>query len=76
MNSMPPESNMLLRSAYEIAKRHGANTNWEAFAASCRAELFEQAGLADLNDEQTVLRVTCTPRTYREYQPTEPSGGM
>lgn len=60
-----PEANQLLRSAYEIAMRGGADTNWEAFAASVRKELFEQAGIADLNDEQTVLRVTCTPRTYR-----------
>lgn len=59
------EANMLLRSAYEIAMREGKETNWKAFAASVRKELFEQANVADLNDEQTILRVTCTPRTYR-----------
>lgn len=60
-----PESNELLRSAYQIATRRGKTTNWKAFTVGLRKELFEQAGLADLNDEQTVLRVTCTARTYR-----------
>jgi hypothetical protein len=60
-----PEHNELLRSAYAIALRKGKKTNWDAFAANVRKELFEQAGLADLKDEQTVLRVTCTPKTYR-----------
>lgn len=61
------EHNELLRSAYAIAIRNGKDTNWEAFAKRVRAELFDEAGLADLNDEQTALRVTCTPKTFRIY---------
>lgn len=60
-----PESNELLRSMYAIACRDGAQTNWHAVRKALRAELFEEAGLADLNDTQTVLRVTCTARTFR-----------
>jgi len=59
-------SNELLRSAYQIAMRGGKETNWEAFAANVRRELFDQANIADFDDEQTVLRVTCTPKTYRQ----------
>jgi hypothetical protein len=57
------EQNELLRSAYQIAQRQGAGTNWEAFANNLRAELVKQS-YADINDEQQVLRATCTPKTY------------
>lgn len=67
-----PEAHMLLRSAHEIALRNGEETNWDAFRRSVRKELFEQAGIADLNDEQTVLRVTCTARTYRAIESGSP----
>lgn len=64
---MPPESIMLLRSAYEIAKRNGQETNWEAFRNSVQKELLRQSGLPeDTTDKQLILRATCTPRTYRE----------
>lgn len=62
------EANALLRAAHEIALRKGKETNWDAFRACVRKELFEQAGLADLDDEQTVLRVTCTARTFRKMR--------
>lgn len=60
-----PQHNELLRSMYAIACRDGAQTNWPAVRKALRAELFEQVGLADLNDTQTVLRVTCTAKTFR-----------
>lgn len=71
-DSERPEAHMLLRSAHEIALRNGEETNWDAFRRSVRKELFEQAGLADFNDEQTVLRVTCTARTYRAIEQGSP----
>lgn len=57
--------NELLRSMYAVACRDGAQTNWHAVRKALRAELFEEANLADLNDTQTVLRVTCTAKTFR-----------
>lgn len=59
--------NDLLRSAYEIAKRKGADTNWEAFENNLRSALLKQAGVPNIADEQEVLRATVTPRTYRIY---------
>jgi hypothetical protein len=49
-------SNSLLRSAYAIALRKGKNTNWEAFANRVKEQLYEDAGIADLKDEQTTAR--------------------
>lgn len=60
-----PQHNELLRSMYAIACRDGAQTNWPAVRKVLRAELFEEVGMADLNDTQTVLRVTCTAKTFR-----------
>jgi len=68
---MIPEYNQLLRSAYQIAKRKGADTNWEAFEKSLEKELLLEAGLSDETiDEQPILRATCTARPYKSY-PTE-----
>ena len=53
---------------YAIACRDGAQTNWHAVRKALRAELFEEVGMADLNDTQTVLRVTCTAKTFRMPQ--------
>lgn len=64
----PTESNMMLRAAYAIALRKGEDTNWEAFEKSVQAALFDEAGLVDLGDDQTRLRVTCTARTYRNLK--------
>lgn len=62
------ECNDLLRSAHEIAKRKGINTNWEAFENNLRRLLLKQAGYTtEENEEQLVLRATCTPKTYRIY---------
>lgn len=61
----PSESNELLRSAFQIAQRQGKDTNWEAFENNLKKELLKQAGFINNNDEQIVLRCTCTPRTYR-----------
>ena len=62
-------SNDLLRSAHEIAKRRGADTNWEAFENNLRKELLVQAGHApSVEEEQTVLRATCTAKTYRKVE--------
>jgi hypothetical protein len=59
------EQNELLRSAHEIAKRKGVDTNWEAFENSLRKELLRQAGAPESTDEQEILRATVTPRSYR-----------
>ncbi|KAA0888722.1 hypothetical protein [Oryzomonas rubra] len=59
------EANELLRSAHEIAKREGVETNWEAFKKNLLRELKRQAGALDETDEQTTLRATCTAKTYR-----------
>ena len=64
---MLPEYNELLRSAYEIAKRKGKDTNWEAFANNLRKELLKQSGFPHTEDEQIILRSTVTPKTYRIY---------
>lgn len=57
-------ANELLRSAYQIAERQGKDTNWEAFKNNLQSELLKQAQATDA-DEQTTLRATCTPKTYR-----------
>jgi len=58
----------LLRSAYQIASRNGADTNWEAFKNNIERELLESKGVEyPCKDEQLVLRATCTPKTYRIY---------
>jgi len=57
-------ANELLRSAYQIAEREGKDTNWEAFKNNLQAELLTQTQAPD-TDEQTILRATCTPKTYR-----------
>lgn len=65
---MTSEYNQLLRSAYQIAKRKGLNTNWEAFEKSLEKELMLEAGLLNENyDEQICIRATCTSRPYMNY---------
>jgi hypothetical protein len=59
------EQNGLLRSAYQIAEREGKDTNWTAFLNNLQRELLREAGVSGSTDEQTVLRATCTPKTYR-----------
>jgi len=61
------EINELLRSAHEIAKRKGVDTNWEAFENNICKELLKQAGVPETTDTQTILRATCTPKTYKVY---------
>ena len=56
--------NELLRSAYQVAKRSGTYTNWDALANGLENELVRQSG-ANIEDEQQVLRSTCTPKTFR-----------
>ena len=56
--------NELLRSAFQIATRDGADTNWEAFANNLKNELVRQSS-ADIEDEEQVLRSTCTAKTFR-----------
>lgn len=63
---MTKEQNELLRSAYQIAQRKGATTNWEAFEKNLRRELLHQVGCPDSQDEQIILRATCTAKTYRK----------
>ena len=60
-------SNELLRSAFQIAQRKGKDTNWEAFENNLKRELTKQLGVAS-TDEQSVLRATCTAKTYRIYK--------
>lgn len=55
----------LLRSAHEIAKRKGKDTNWGAFENNLRDELLKQSNVFGTTDEQIVKRATCTPKTYR-----------
>jgi thiamine pyrophosphokinase len=60
------ESEALLRSAYQIASRNGEDTNWEAFKNSLEKELLESKGVKyPCEDEQLVLRATCTARIYK-----------
>lgn len=61
----PTVQNDLLRSVYAIVKRRGAETNWEAIENNLRNELLREAGWENSTDEQTILRATCTPKTYR-----------
>jgi hypothetical protein len=58
------EENELLRSAYQIAKRQGSDTNWNAFLSKLEAELVKQAK-GDRDNPQHIDRATCTARTYR-----------
>jgi hypothetical protein len=57
--------NSLLRSAYAIAQRKGADTNWESFEKNVLNELLKQANVLPCEGEQRILRATCTPMTYR-----------
>lgn len=66
---MNNNANELLRAAHGIAKRKGEDVNWEAFEASLRKELLTQMGLDDnTEDEQLILRSTCTARVYRSIE--------
>lgn len=62
---MIDEKTMLLRSAYQIAKRRGESTNWEAFQISIAKCLL---GLSE--DELPTLKqieaMMATPRMYRK----------
>jgi len=62
-----PKANELLRSVYQIAEREGVNTNWQAIKANVQRELLIQAGRPDSEDEQIILRATCTAKTYRTF---------
>lgn len=62
---MLTEHNELLRSAHEIARRDGHETNWEAFKNNVERWLMADAGMLGTVDEQQILRATCTPKTYR-----------
>lgn len=63
--TMTDTANSLLRSAYSIAQREGKDTNWEAFANNVKQYLLQMHGLLGSKDEQSNLRATCTPRTYK-----------
>lgn len=66
---MNNNANELLRAAHGIAKRKGEDVNWEAFEASLRKELLTQMRLDDnTEDEQLILRATCTARVYRAVE--------
>lgn len=64
----PSKQNELLRSLYQIVKRKGTETNWEAIEKNLRDELLRECGWPDSTDEQTILRATCTPLTYRTQE--------
>jgi hypothetical protein len=64
----PADINGVLRSAYQIAKRKGENTNWEAFEKLLETELLRQSG-GDASNEQQVLRSTCTAKTFLNTNP-------
>lgn len=55
----------LLRSAYEIARRKGKDTNWDAFENNLRDELLKQSNVYGTTDDLLIKRATCTPKTYR-----------
>ena len=57
------EANTLLRSAYSIAERSGAETNWEAFK-NCLTDALKRQSLL-LNDTDYLPAATCTARTFR-----------
>lgn len=56
-------ANDLLRSAYQVAQRDGAVTNWAAFAKRLEDELVSESKL--LNNTPHVPAATCTPKTFR-----------
>ena len=56
-------ANDLLRSAYQVAQRDGAVTNWAAFAQRLEEELVAESKL--LNNTPHVPAATCTPKTFR-----------
>jgi hypothetical protein len=60
---MIDEKTMLLRSAYQIAKRRGESTNWEAFENSIIKCLLEN--VVNPTNEQIQFAMV-TPRTYRK----------
>ena len=64
---MITDADELLRSAYQIADREGADTNWPAFKANLQKHLLLRRGCPGSTDEQTILRATCTAKTYRIY---------
>jgi hypothetical protein len=64
----PADINGVLRSAYQIAKRKGESTNWEAFEKLLETELLRQSG-GDASNEQQVLRSTCTAKTFLNTNP-------
>ncbi|MEH6812936.1 MAG: hypothetical protein V7677_10450 [Motiliproteus sp.] len=55
----------LLRSACQIAKRKGDDTNWEAFQNRLEDVLVKQAN-GDRDNPDQVARATCTARTFRK----------
>lgn len=57
------DANDLLRSAYQIAKRNGADTNWPAFVKRLEGELIAESVL--INGTCHVPSATCTPKTFR-----------
>lgn len=57
------EANDLLRSAYQIAARNGANTNWTAFSNRLEGVLVMESEL--LNGTDHAPAATCTPKTFR-----------
>jgi len=66
MGKETEKQNDLLRSAYSIAQRKGKETNWSAFEDRLREELLSQSGLkVTTDDEQLILRATCTARTFK-----------
>ena len=57
------EANDLLRSAYAIAEREGAYTNWPAFRKRLEEVLVRQSQL--LNGTVFLPAAVATPRTFR-----------
>lgn len=59
-------SNELLRSTYQVVIREGRETNWSALKENLKTELLKQCGLpTNTQDEQLILRATCTPKTFQ-----------
>lgn len=59
------EANDLLRSAYQIAKREGDETNWDAFESRLKEALVKQG--EHLNQTSNEDAATCTAKTF--YSP-------
>lgn len=64
MSNNNVEANQLLRSAYQIAKRKGVDTNWSTLQLSIERELLKQNNAKNSNS----ISIESATRTARIYK--------